>query len=178
MKTLLLTLLGIFISVSSFAQKDSIAVSQIKQMGVYFFEGDDLKQISPIVPEGTKSSPGLFKATASLEYLGENSENILGNKPEFYIFIPSMYLNKISVKQFRLVSLSAKKGKRKLKAIYATLFGSRTGAKSETMDMKKLSDECYKIFSSEPMEEGHYGIFYNYGSGIPSKLYDFDIVNK
>ncbi len=177
MKTLILTFLGIFISVSSFAQKDSIAISQMKQMGIYYFEGDALKQIIPIIPEGVNGSNGLFKFSTYLEYLGENSENKLGNNPEFYIFIPSMYLNRINAKQFRLVTLSVKKGKRKLKTSSATIFGGRTG-KSEIMEMKKLSDECYKIYSSEPMEEGHYGVFYNYGTGMPYKLYDFDIVNK
>lgn len=178
MKTLILTLLGLIISVSSFAQKDSIAISQMKQLGVYYFEGDDLKQILPIVPEGARGSVGFMKVSGSLEYLGENSENVLGNIPELYIFIPSMYLNKINPKQFRLVTLTIKKGKRKLKTVSSSLFGAKVGSKNETMEMKKLSDECYKIYTSGPMEEGHYGVFYNYGGGVPYKLYDFDIVNK
>lgn len=178
MKKVFFVILGIIISLCSFAQKDSIAVSQMKQIGVYYFEGNNLKQISPIIPEGMKASGGLFKVKASVEFLGEKSDNILENPLEIYVFIPSEYSDRISIKQFRFIHLTPRKGNRKVTTVSGSIFGAKVGAKSQTMEVKKLSDECYKIYLNEPIEEGCYGVFYNYGNGTPYKLYDFDIVNK
>ena len=46
------------------------------------------------------------------------------------------------------------------------------------MKSEKLSNESYKLYLDDPLKEGHYGIFYNYGSRKPFKLYDFDVVAK
>ena len=160
------------------AQNDSIAISQMKEVGVYYFDGPTFKQMSPILPEGSKGSIGILKVSGSLEYLGENSENVFNNSPEFYIYIPSVYKNRMNVKQFRMVTLVSKKGIRKLKIVSANMLKGKTGAKTTVMETKKLNEECYKLYLSEPIEEGHYGIFYNYGQGVPGKLYDFDVINK
>ena len=77
MKNLFLTLSVLLISLNSNAQNDSIAVSQMKELGVYYIENSNLKQISPIRPEGARGSVGFMKVKGSLEYLGENSDNIL-----------------------------------------------------------------------------------------------------
>ncbi|WP_033147823.1 hypothetical protein [Prevotella sp. P6B1] len=175
MKRILIFSVLFILSLSIFAQNDSVAISQMKEMGVYYLRNDTLMQIVPIMQERTKVSASPISAKGSMVYDGENSENILGNKPVFYIYIPIMYKNSINAKQFRLVTLTSKKGQRKLNTISVSLFGARTGAKSQVLDMKKLNEECYKIFSDEPIPAGHYGIFYNYGNGVPLKLYDFDI---
>lgn len=178
MKTIIFTIIGVIFGVYSYAQNDSIAISQMKQNGVYFFEGNTLKQISPIIPERTKVSNHLVKFDSSLEFMGEKSENIIANTLELYVFIPSKYSNIANIKQFRLVELTSKKGSRRLKTGSISMLGAKVGTKNQTIEVKKLNDECYKIYTDEPMEEGCYGIYYNYGSGVPLKLYDFDIVNK
>lgn len=171
-----LILLALFIlSLSIFAQNDSIAISQMKELGVYYLRNDTLMQIVPIMQERTKVNASPFSAKGSIVYEGENSENILENKPVFYIYIPIMYKNSINAKQFRLVTLTSKKGQRRLNTVSVSIFGARTGAKSQVLNMEKLNEECYKIFSDGSIPAGHYGIFYNYGSGVPLKLYDFDI---
>ncbi|MCR5270936.1 MAG: hypothetical protein K6D91_07985 [Prevotella sp.] len=157
------------------AQNDSIAISQMKELGVYYLRNDTLVQIVPIMQERTKVSSSPFSAKGSMVYEGENSENVLGNKPVFYIYIPNMYKNRINAKQFRLVTLTSKKGQRRLNTISVSVFGARTGAKSQILNMEELNEECYKIFSDDAIPAGHYGIFYNYGNGVPLKLYDFDI---
>lgn len=178
MKNLFLTLSILLISLNSNAQNDSIAVSQMKELGVYYIENSNLKQISPIRPEGARGSVGFMKVKGSLEYLGENSDNILPGNIELYVFIPTMYKNNINAKLFRLVELTAKKGMRRLKTVSGKLFSSKAGTDNSVMQIKQLDDNCYKMFFNESLEEGHYGVFYNYGGGVPAKLYDFDVVNK
>ena len=177
MRKVLFTLSLAMISILAYCQdsNDSIAISQMKQLGVYYFSNNSLTQITPIMPENTKVSGYIFSAKASMVYEGENSENKMNNTPTFYVYIPAMYKNNINAKQFRMVTLTSKNGSRKLKTASVSPFGAKTGAKSQTMDMVKLNDECFKIFSKEVMPAGHYGIFYNYGNGVPLKLYDFDI---
>lgn len=176
MKKVILFLLALSLMPSLYAQSDSIAMSQMKEMGIYYLRKDTLVQIIPIMLENTKASVSPFAIKSSMVYEGEVSEHILANKPVFYIFIPSEYKSRINVKQFRLVTLSSKKGKRKLNAGSVSMFGARTGAKSKTLDIETLNEQCYKIYADEVMPAGHYGIFYNYGGGVPLKLYDFDIV--
>ena len=163
MKTIIFTIVGVLFSVYSYAQNDSIAVSQMKELGVYYFDGNNLKQILPIMPEK-------IRAFANPLFLGEDSENIIENTPVFYVFIPSEYKNRLSAKQFRIVTLASNNGKRKVK--------SKTDGNYMIMKAEKLNEECYKLLLNEPLKEGHYGIFYNYGNRVPLKLYDFDIVNK
>ena len=175
MKKIILTLLAFSLMHEIHAQNDSIAMSQMKKLGVYYLRNDTLVQIIPIVTESLKTSGNPFSGNASLVYEGEVSENVLPNTPTFYVFIPNEYSSMISVKQFRMVTLTSKRGKRNLNAASISVFGARTGAKTQTMEIKNLNDECYKIRTKEAMPAGHYGIFYNYGNGIPQKLYDFDI---
>lgn len=148
---------------SSYAQNDSIAVAQMKDLGIYYFEGKTMKQILPLIPEK-------FKVFSSSIYLGENSENTVDDTPVFYVFIPSEYKNMILARQFRLVALTSGNGKRKVKA--------RNDDNYMIMKSEKLSNESYKLYLDDPLKEGHYGIFYNYGSRKPIKLYDFDVVAK
>lgn len=169
----ILVVLSLFFCLGMNAQKDSIAVSQLNQLGVYYFDGDNLKQIPPLSPEVVKGGV----SGGSFEFLGENSENIVGSTPEFYVFVPSKYSGQVNIKQFRILTLTPQKGIRKIKFMSASIFGAKTSAKYQTMETKKLSDECYKLYTNEPMEDGHYGVFYNVG-GIPRKIYDFDIVTK
>ena len=68
------------------------------------------------------------------------------------------------------MTLTSNNGKRKVK--------SKTDGNYMIMKAEKLNEECYKLLLNEPLKEGHYGIFYNYGNRVPLKLYDFDIVNK
>ena len=178
MKKSILLIFSLLVISQLHAQNDSIAISQLSEMGVYYFHKDSLVKIEPIVSEGIKGGVNPFSVKTSLMYEGEQSENIMNATPTFYIFIPKIYQKQINVKQFRLVTLSAKKGKRKLNAGYVSMFGGRTGAKGKVLSMEKLSEECYKIFSNEEFDEGHYGIFYNYSSNMPLKLYDFDIIKN
>lgn len=178
MKTIIFTIIGVIFSVYSYAQNDSIAVSQMKEMGVYYLEDNTLKQISPIIPEKSKVSNHLVKFDSTLEFSGEKSENILENTLEIYVFIPTRYSKVVKIKQFSLVKLTSKKGNRRLKIGTTSMLGGKFGTKNQTIEIKNLNDECYKLYTDEPMEEGCYGIYYNYGSGVPLKLYDFDIVNN
>ncbi len=176
MKKSILLFFLLFVVSQSHAQYDSIAVTKLSEMGVYYFMNDSLKKIEPIIQEGIKSGVNPFSIKTSMVYEGEQSEHLMKAIPTFYIFIPKIYQRQINIKQFRMVTLSAKKGKRKLNAGSASMFGARVGAKGKTFSIEKLSEECYKIYSNEELDEGHYGIFYNYGSNIPTKLYDFDII--
>ena len=160
------------------AQNDSIAVSQIKELGVYYLRSDTIVKIEPIMTEGTKGKGNPFSIKTSIVYEGENSNHVFQDKPTFYIFIPSEYKNRINAKQFRLVTLDSKKGQRTLVTASASVVGAKTGAKTKPLEIIKLSDECYKAFYDEIMPSGHYGIFYNYAGGIPLKLYDFDIISN
>ncbi len=175
MKKLLLFLLFFVSCIIIKAQNDSIAVTQMKEMGVYYFDEATLTRIEPIIPEGNKVSVGILKAKATLEFLGENSDNVLNNNPVFYVFIPSIYKKHISIKQFRMVSLTSKKGMRKLKSLSASLLKAKVGTDNTVFKVKKLNEECFKLYLDEQIEAGHYGIFYNYGNGVPRKLYDFDV---
>lgn len=157
------------------AQNDSIAMSQMNKLGVYYLRNDTLVQITPIMMESIKSNGNPFSAKGSIVYEGEVSENILPNTPTFYVFIPKEYSSMINVKQFRMVTLTSNKGKRYLNISSISMFGGRTGAKTQTMEIKNLNDECYKIYTKDVIPIGNYGIFYNYGGSIPQKLYDFDI---
>jgi len=178
MKKFFTLLIAVSAAIQLHAQHDSIAVSQLSELGVYYFSCDSLIKIEPIVQEGMSSGVNPFSVRTSMVYEGEKSENIFSTTPTFYIFVPKMYQRQINVKQFRLITLTAKKGKRKLNTGSVSMFGGRVGAKGKTLNIVKLSDECYKIFSNEEFDEGHYGIFYNYGSNMPVKLYDFDIIKK
>ena len=175
MKRFVLCCLSVAFCLMSHAQNDSIAISKMREIGVYYVKSNELIQIVPIVQENLESSVAPFSARSSMVYKGEVSEHIMSGKPTFYIFIPSEYKNVINIRQFRLVTLSAKNGMRKLNIVSTSMFGSRTGSKTKTLDVIKLNEECYKIFTDNNLPSGHYGIFYNYGSGVPRKLYDFDI---
>lgn len=175
MKKIILILLTFTLMHDIHAQNDSIAMSQMKELGVYYLRNDALVQIIPIMMENIESNGNPFSNKASMVYEGEVSEHILSNTPTFYIYIPREYRRMLNVKQFRMVTLTSKKGKRNLNTASFSIFGGRTGAKTQTMETKNLNDECYKISAKEAMPAGHYGIFYNYGNGIPLKLYDFDI---
>lgn len=177
MKKISLLLMLFFLGHTTYAlnKKDSIAILQIKELGVYYLHNDTIVKITPIMPENTKVRANPLSVKSTLVYEGEVSEHILVNEPEFFIFIPKEYKTRINVKQFRLVTLSSKNGKRKINVGSFSMLGSRTGAKTKTFDIMTLNEECYKIFAKEPMPIGHYGIFYNYYGGIPGKLYDFDI---
>lgn len=163
------------LNLSGYAQNDSVAISQMKEMGVYYMKNNELIQIEPIIQEHIKSGVAPFSIRTSMVYEGESSEHLMNSKPTFYIFIPSAYEKVINVKQFRLVTLSAKNGMRKLNTGSTSMLGSKTGSKTKTLDVMKLNEECYKIFTDNNLPSGHYGIFYNYGGGVPLKLYDFDI---
>jgi hypothetical protein len=178
MKKIITLLITVSAAIQLHAQHDSIAVSQLSELGVYYFSCDSLIKIEPIVQEGMSSGVNPFSVRTSMVYEGEKSENIFSTTPTFYIFVPKMYQRQINVKQFRLITLTAKKGKRKLNTGSVSMFGGRVGAKGKTLNMEKLSDECYKVFSTEDFDEGHYGVFYNYGTNIPLKLYDFDIIRQ
>lgn len=175
MKKVILFLLTLSFMHDLHAQNDSIAMSQMKELGVFYLRNDTLVQITPIMMENIKAAGNPFSVKTSMVYEGEVSEHILANAPTFYIFIPKEYKSRINVKQFRMVTLTSKNGKRKLNTGSVSMFGARTGAKTKTMEIMNLNEECYKIYSEEVMPTGHYGIFYNYGGGVPLKLYDFDI---
>lgn len=175
MKKIILFLLTLTLVHEIHAQNDSIAMSQMKELGVYYLRNDTLVQITPIMMENIKAAGNPFSVKTSMVYEGEISEHILSNTPTFYIFIPQEYKSMINVKQFRMVTLTSKNGKRKLNTGSVSMFGARTGAKTKTMETANLNEECYKIYAEEVMPAGHYGIFYNYGGGVPLKLYDFDI---
>ena len=175
MKKIIFILLAFSLIQEIHAQNDSIAMSQMNKLGVYYFRNDTLVQIIPIVTENIRTSGSPFSAKASMVYEGEDSEHILSNTPTFYVFIPKVYNSMISVKQFRMVTLTSQKGTRSLNAVSIVPFAGRTGAKTQAMNITTLNEECYKICAKEVMPAGHYGIFYNYGNGIPHKLYDFDI---
>ncbi len=165
--------------ISSFAfsqeANDSVAISQMKVLGVYYMNNGSVNKIDPIMPEGAKVGISVLTAKNSLVYLGENSDNILDSSPTFYVYIPIEYSNRISAKQFRITSLQIKKGNRQLTVGKGSIFGAKAGANSSIMKVQKLNDECYKLSTSDSLPVGHYGIFYNYGSGFPGKLYDFDV---
>lgn len=175
MKKVILILLALSLMHEIHAQNDSIAISQMNKLGVYYFKNDTLVQITPIVMESMESNGNPFSVNASMVYEGEFSEHVLSNIPTFYVFIPREYNSMLNVKQFRMVTLTPKRGKRLLNTASFSMFGGRTGAKAQAMEIVNLNDECHKIYAKEVMPAGHYGIFYNYGGGAPQKLYDFDI---
>ena len=55
MRKVLFTLSLAMISILAYCQdsNDSIAISQMKQLGVYYFSNNSLTQITPIMPENT-----------------------------------------------------------------------------------------------------------------------------
>ena len=175
MKKVLLFLLTLSLMHEVHAQNDSIAMSQMKELGVYYLQNDTLVQITPIMRENSKTAANPFSVKTSVVFEGEYSEHVLANTPIFYIFIPREFKSRINVKQFRMVTLTSKNGKRQLDTGSVSMFGARTGAKSKTMEIMNLNEECFKIYAEDIMPAGHYGIFYNYSGGMPLKLYDFDI---
>ena len=175
----------------SHAQNDSIAVSQMKEAGVYYMKDTTLIEMIPIVPETQSGHTGniLISSETYFIYLGENSEHAFTENPVFYVFIPHKLRKHFFADRFRLIRLSLdnvkipKKIAKRLKGTrqYLLTKDEATATYYKIMQVEKLNNECFKLYYDRPLKEGHYGIFYHHGGSsmaMPYKVYDFDIIAK
>lgn len=150
------------------------ANAQMAEANVYYYNADSAKVNIEYINPSNKVS-GFVSKKLRQQFDGEKSENVVGNT-YIYVEIPAIMASSINIKNFNLVTLEVKKGKREVSTFKVRPFGT-TGAIDESsspIKFEKVSDNVYR-FSTESLANGHYGIFYNYYTKIIVHLYDFDV---
>ena len=186
MKRILLLLVNILILTTLAAQNyDSIAVSKISQYGLYYFINDTLKRITPITYAGIKGSAGFMSGKGKMVFLKERSDNKLKEQVLYCMFTSSLPSNshmicfiknyEESIQNFLITTLKAKKGNREMEIVKIGLSGSKVGENFIELRSEKIGDNLYKLNSVKRLTAGQYGVFYNFGGGAATALFDFEV---
>ena len=171
----LVYLLAFFISVIGMAQtsRDAQAAAKIYAYGVYYFNANGkLICMQPLKNAGMKQK-GILRPKVYYIFDGNYSTNSSENGT-FYISTLGSTQN---IDNFHLIQLECKNGRRWYKYVKVVGFGK---VKEEPVGIPVVTTELkhgiYKLTPAQPLSGGCYGLFYNYSNGIPTEIYDFDVL--
>ena len=175
-RNILICFLAFFMSVVGMAQtsRDEQAAAKIYAYGVYLFNNNnEFVRLQPLKSAGMKQK-GVLRPKVYYLFNGEHSNNI-NNSDEIYV---STLGSSQNVDNYYLIRLEPKKGQRWYSYIKVLGFGKVKNATAEipilTSELKK---GVYKISPSETLSPGSYALFYNYSNGVPTEIFDFDIIS-